>query len=223
MLNTSDRRGRPKQNEELILARRLQICDAAIKLFSSKGFHSTTIESVAQAADVSVGLIYKYFKDKEDILYFAFNVFLDDYSKEIPKAVALSTDPLDKFHATVHAYAKIIDKRKRTALLANRASHSLDRERFNLISQKELVINSLIFNAVNDCIAAGVFKNIDAQMFAYQIVVFVNSWPLDAWRLPRPLSIEQFVNRGLALMLPAVESRPARKATADVRSKTRRT
>jgi AcrR family transcriptional regulator len=214
MAELVNRRGRRKQSEELIAARRLQVCDAAIRLFSSKGFHGTTIEAVAQAADVSTGLIYKYFKDKEDLLYFAFNELLEDYSTEIPKAAALAADPLDKFRASVHAYARVIDKRKRTVLLANRASHSLGRERLNLIMRKEVMINSLIAKVVDECISAGTFRDIDAQMFTYQIVVFVNSWPLEAWRLPQPLSVEQFVDRGLALMLPAVEVLPVAQAAS---------
>lgn len=209
MEKSVNRRGRRNRSDELIAARRTQLCDAAVRLFSTKGFHGTTIESVARAANVSTGLIYKYFKDKEDLLFVAFNELLEDYSTEIPKAAALEVDPLGKFRAAVHAYAQVLDKRKRTVLLANRASHSLGRERLNLIMQKEVKINSLIAEVVDECVSTGAFRGIDAQMFTYQVVVFVNSWPLEAWRLPRPLSIEQFVDRGLALMLPAVEAKPA--------------
>ena len=209
MAEVARRRGRHKRTDALIAARRQQVCDAAIPLFVEKGFHGTTIEAVAHAANVSAGLIYKYFKDKEDLLYYAFNELLEDYSTEIPRAAALVKGPIEKFRASVHAYARVVDKRKPTVLLGNRASHSLGRDRLKLIMQKEVEINNLISMAVEECIAAGAFRQIDAQMFSYQVVVFVNSWPLEAWRLPRPLSIEQFVDRGLALMLLAVEARPS--------------
>jgi AcrR family transcriptional regulator len=205
MVKTIEGRGR-KRTDELVAARRRQICDAAIRLFGQKGFHNTTIESVAQAANVSVGLIYKYFKDKEDLLYYAIRELQEAYAVEIPEAVSRAMDPLAQFRAAVHAYAKVIDKRKRAALLGYRAVHTLGRERMNVIAQKEVEINNLIADVIDRCIAAGAFKEIDAQMFTYQVVVFVNSWPLEAWRLPRTLSIEQFVERGLALMLPAVEA-----------------
>ena len=55
--------------DELLAARRQQICDAAIRVFGKKGFHTSTMDSVAEEAEVSVGLIYKYFKDKDDLLY----------------------------------------------------------------------------------------------------------------------------------------------------------
>jgi AcrR family transcriptional regulator len=48
--------------------RRRQILEAALKVFSTKGFHKATNKDIAQAAGgISPGLIYWYFKDKEDL------------------------------------------------------------------------------------------------------------------------------------------------------------
>jgi AcrR family transcriptional regulator len=48
--------------------RRQQILEAALKVFSTKGYHKATNKDIAQAAGgISPGLIYWYFKDKEDL------------------------------------------------------------------------------------------------------------------------------------------------------------
>jgi AcrR family transcriptional regulator len=48
--------------------RRQQIIEAALKVFSTKGYHKATNKDIAQAAGgISPGLIYWYFKDKEDL------------------------------------------------------------------------------------------------------------------------------------------------------------
>jgi AcrR family transcriptional regulator len=48
--------------------RRQQIIEAALKVFSTKGFHKATNKDIAAAAGgISPGLIYWYFKDKEDL------------------------------------------------------------------------------------------------------------------------------------------------------------
>jgi AcrR family transcriptional regulator len=44
------------------------ILNAAEPLFARKGYHQTSIESIADTAEVSVGMVYFYFKNKEDIL-----------------------------------------------------------------------------------------------------------------------------------------------------------
>lgn len=45
-----------------------RILEAARMLFSQKGFHQTSVAEVATAAQVSVGLIYRSFKSKDDII-----------------------------------------------------------------------------------------------------------------------------------------------------------
>ncbi len=43
------------------------ILEAARKIFEEKGFLNTTLQDVARSAEISVGLIYRYFESKEDI------------------------------------------------------------------------------------------------------------------------------------------------------------
>ncbi|MBD3347281.1 MAG: TetR family transcriptional regulator [Chitinivibrionales bacterium] len=47
---------------------RQQILDAALKLFGTKGYHSSSVDTIAGNAGVSKGLVYNYFSSKEDIL-----------------------------------------------------------------------------------------------------------------------------------------------------------
>jgi TetR/AcrR family transcriptional repressor of uid operon len=47
---------------------RQRIIEAARRLFSDKGFHSTPIAELATEASVSVGLIYRLFPGKDDII-----------------------------------------------------------------------------------------------------------------------------------------------------------
>lgn len=44
------------------------ILDAAMALFVEKGFHQTSATEIADAAEVSVGTVYFYFKNKEALL-----------------------------------------------------------------------------------------------------------------------------------------------------------
>jgi AcrR family transcriptional regulator len=48
--------------------RREQIIDAALHVFSQKGFERTTNKDIAQEAGITPGLIYHYFESKEDLL-----------------------------------------------------------------------------------------------------------------------------------------------------------
>ncbi|MBU2551642.1 MAG: TetR/AcrR family transcriptional regulator [Proteobacteria bacterium] len=60
-MGTTERRRRERRQREN------QIRDAAIKVFQEKGFNHATIEAIAGEAELSVGTIYLYFKNKEEL------------------------------------------------------------------------------------------------------------------------------------------------------------
>ncbi len=48
--------------------RREQILGAAMVCFAKRGFHQTSMHHIAEAAGISVGLIYRYFASKEAVI-----------------------------------------------------------------------------------------------------------------------------------------------------------
>ncbi len=48
--------------------RRRQILDAAIRVFARQGFHACRVSDIANEAGVAYGLVYHYFKSKDQVL-----------------------------------------------------------------------------------------------------------------------------------------------------------
>ena len=77
---------------------RAQILDAALKLFSSFGYHGTSMRDIAEEAGVSTGNVYHQFPDKESL----FRALLDQYFEALAapdfpfnKALAAGAFPSD--------------------------------------------------------------------------------------------------------------------------------
>jgi len=60
---------------------RLAIQDAALDLFAEQGYEATSVEQIAQRADVSVSTFFRYFGTKADIM-------LNDQNLELPQLCA---------------------------------------------------------------------------------------------------------------------------------------
>ena len=58
--------------------RRRQILRAAMTCFARRGFHLTTMNDISAEAQISVGLIYRYFDSKDAVITFMASEHLDD-------------------------------------------------------------------------------------------------------------------------------------------------
>jgi TetR/AcrR family transcriptional repressor of uid operon len=61
------------------LDRRTQILDAALVCFAKRGFHQASMHDISAEAGISVGLIYRYFENKEAVI----SAMADRHKKEI--------------------------------------------------------------------------------------------------------------------------------------------
>lgn len=190
-------------DEALVERRRRQIAEAAVDLFSERGYYRTTVQEIAVKAGVSTGLIYQYVNDKEDILLLSILDVIESYRREIPAALEGLDDPLRRFRAAVAAYCRVVDERREATVLAYRSTKSLPPERRRLVMQAEMETNGLIAQCVQACIDAGVFRAVDVEFLTYQLVMFAHSWALKHWRLMRKYSLETYVQAGFDLYMNA--------------------
>ncbi len=86
---------RELQREE----RRRQILDAALTIFSCKGFHATNVSDVAAQAGVSQGTIYWYFDSKEELFTAAMLSVFADFGQETLASLEACETAAEKLRA----------------------------------------------------------------------------------------------------------------------------
>ena len=69
----------PNPHVDPALDRRSQILDAAVICFAKHGFHQASMHDISAEAGISVGLIYRYFENKEAVIA----AMADRHKKEI--------------------------------------------------------------------------------------------------------------------------------------------
>jgi AcrR family transcriptional regulator len=60
--------GSPPLRSQKKQRRRERIVEAAVEAFNRKGFSATTMQQIAEVADLAVGTLYNYFPSKNDLL-----------------------------------------------------------------------------------------------------------------------------------------------------------
>jgi len=201
----------------LVASRRAQITSAAINVFGRIGYHRATIRDVAQRAQVSVGLIYQYFEDKEDLLFLALIEILEAYKQRIAEAIAGIGQPLPRFIAAVCGYCHAHGQSMDATVLAYRETASLSRPRRNLIQQMEIETSELIARCIRDGVADGVFEpDTDVEFLCYQVIMVSHAWALKAWNFGSRMSVDEYLERGLSQVLRGVLTVKGRRQFASV-------
>ncbi len=90
--------------------RRQQIIVAAKRVFSEKGFNKSTMEDIAQEAELSPGTLYLYFKNKEE-LYASLSLRILQYLHIRVEHVNKDADkgPVEKIKALTEAMFDVYD------------------------------------------------------------------------------------------------------------------
>lgn len=126
--------------------RRQQIAEAALRVFSTKGFQKATNKDIAEEAGISPGLIYHYYKDKEDLFLSLIRdraaiMQLAEHPEEL-----MQLPPREGLHLIGRSYLKMITVPGNTAIFRILISEAL---RFPQISEMVYkLIVSRIFGLV---------------------------------------------------------------------------
>ncbi len=205
---------------KLIEERRGQIVRAAVKLFSGEGYYTTTIQQIAKEAGVSTGLIYQYFRDKDDILFLSLKLVLETYEHEIPPRLEGIEHPVERLCMALWAYCSIVDGLRQATLLAYRSTKSLREDRRALVMADETRTNRLIEACLHACIAGGYMRRLNEHLLAYQLVMFAHAWALKHWALRDKYGLGEYVAEGVRLLVEPFLTAKGRTALAGMRRRT---
>lgn len=89
-----------EQNAQIKDERREQILKAALKVFALRGFAATKVGDIAAEAGLSHGLVYHYFKSKEEIFFELVGLAVKTSGDALLMVDALPLPPIEKVRQT---------------------------------------------------------------------------------------------------------------------------
>lgn len=182
--------------------RTVQICDAAVALFAERGYVDTKIEDISNAIGVGKGLIYRYFRDKQDVLFHAISAVQAEYKREKFVGQGADTqDPIAALRRMLRVHCGVANEHTLETLLAYRSTKDLSREQRQRIKTLESDIVDQIRRRLDATVAAGLMRLPDTQVVACQFLMYGHTWALKRWALEPEISIEQYIAAGEQLLI----------------------
>jgi AcrR family transcriptional regulator len=101
------------RRERKKLETRQRIVDCAVDLFAGGGYDSTTIEDIAECADVARATVFNYFSRKEDLVLAWFDRRRADLAKILAEGEKHASDTSSRLQQALRAIARLYDDNPR--------------------------------------------------------------------------------------------------------------
>ena len=178
-----------------------QLLDATATLMQQKGSYNVSMKAIADQAGLSVGLIYRYYDNKEALVRAVIVGVLDQMTHALSDVLEPSDDPVRRVAAAFTAYAGVIRDNRQAALLTYRETHMLDNDSQRLVMDMEVQTAEPLRLAAQEAVDVGLFRDLDVDVFSYDLLVIAHSWALKHWYYAERMGFEEFVAKQLAFVL----------------------
>ena len=155
-------------------ATRERILDAALGVFSEKGFHIATMDEVADRAGLGKGTLYRYFANKETLFNELVRLRLEELETKARTILDGKDDVLTMIAKYIRVYFDFFDQNQRLYRLIVQERHDIGVQVQDLylkqVKRRILVLRKKVFEAGQK----GVLKPLDFETVFYGVMGFIH-------------------------------------------------
>jgi AcrR family transcriptional regulator len=183
---------------------RRKIVDTASLLYAKKGYTATSIEEISEMAGVSLPVTYHYVKKKSEIMRLIMEDLLNTFRERLSKEITGIEDPEEQLAIAIILYIRVMDEHREKALLIYQKSSALDRNSRARIMELEVQVSEVFAGIIVEGIKRGVFRELDVDLFAYNIIILAHMWVLKRWHFKRRLTLDNYIDLQLGTIMKAL-------------------
>ena len=138
---------------------------SATKIIAQEGFYKTKVQAIADDAEIAVGTIYIYFKNKDGILDYIFEAQhkkIIAFSKEIEKK---KIPPLDKIKAILKFHFEELEKHPDLAKVLVQEGSDLHANKEQWIRNDSIGVPEIFHKMLDESKQKGEIRDIDTEIF----------------------------------------------------------
>jgi len=184
---------------------RRKIIDVASALYAKKGFTATSIQEISEKAGVSLPVTYHYVKKKSEIMRMIMEDVLSMFQQNLTAQIRGIDDPLEKLGIAVVLYFRVVDQQKEKALLIYQKSNSLEKASKARVMQLEVEVSNIFAEIIREGIEQEVFKKVDVDLMAYNIIMMAHMWILKGWHFKKRLTLDKYIDLQLITIMDGLK------------------
>jgi AcrR family transcriptional regulator len=190
-------------------ARRREVIDAALTLFTERGYRSTTMQDVGEALGMRAPSLYNHVESKHAVLSEIMLTTMRDLISEMEVALASTSDVAEQLRRATEGHVRYHCRHRREAFVGNREIRSLEEPERTEVLKLRHFYAQMLREVIERGIRENRFAVASARLAAFAILemgIGVATW----FRNDGPMSESEVVYQygEFALRLVGCTSRP---------------
>ena len=192
-------------NDEMSARTKAELLQAAVRLFSARGYAQTTLQQVVDAAGLSKGAFYHHFRNKEEILRLINDETLAYLLAASQAVVDAGDPPVETMRKLIRVQMTAVETRQDAVALMIRELHSFGPENWAAVKADRDRLEGLFVSLIEAGRRAGDFRpDGDARLIAFGILGMFH-WAYE-WYKPGRVSAGEIANLYADMVLSGLES-----------------
>ena len=180
---------------------RASIIRAGIKLFSSSGYHGTSVGDIAKAAKITKGAFYHHFQTKEELLILIHQQYTDYQIDAVRAVIANNDSPEQQLRELIRCIVEAVRRYRPNVRIFFQERRYLTRKYLAQADEQRDVLEDAFQTVIENGIASGDFRqDLDARVVCLGIIgmcAWTYQWFSDKGRL----SADEVADNFAALLL----------------------
>ena len=166
------------------MANQRELVEAAARVFRTKGYHSASVQDIADEVGILKGSLYHYVRSKEELLYLVIREPISRLYRTVEEVASSDAAPAEKLRRAIEAHLQAFDDHYPDLFVYLRETEDL-RKRFRAQTQLSPKHYERLWQQIlEEGVKAGVFRSdLDVKVVSYGLLGMLN-W-LYKWYDPK--------------------------------------
>jgi len=195
--------------------RKRALIAAAGRTFGAKGFHNTTLDDIADALSVTKPALYRYVKNKHEILYECHRLAIGMAEEALAEAQAARSTGLEVLRDFVERYIRKMTSELGTCVVLTEY-YSMTTQHSALIQQRRRIVDTELRGLVARCVEEGSIGPCDPKLAVFFFMGAINSinrWFSEGGEVRGELIATAFADHVIHGLRPAAKGRSATRSS----------
>ncbi|MDG6106272.1 TetR family transcriptional regulator [Dactylosporangium aurantiacum] len=180
---------------------RKSLIASALELFERRGFDRTSVQEIAEHAQLTKGAFYHHFESKDDLLRHIQEEYLEAQLTAIQQIEAGSDDPKVRVRELIRFSLTSVAEYRAHVTIFYQERRYLTGELFAEVTRKRDLVEAAFAGMVQDGVTRGVFRpDVDARIATFGLVGMC-AWAYQWLNLSGPLSVDEVARQFSAMVL----------------------